>query len=147
MHHLLVDYAAALPPGVALDVGCDDGAGVVWLAERGWRATGADASELALSAARRRAGEAGVLDRTTWVQVDLEAGDVLPGGHDLVTATTVGVPEEHAERVLATIAGAVRLGGTLLVAGEESHRVTRVLGEGWISEVADGLVVARREDA
>ena len=49
----LVEVAGDLPPGLALDVGCGEGADVVWLAESGWRATGADVSVVAL---RRRAG-------------------------------------------------------------------------------------------
>ena len=35
----LVEHATELPPGLALDVGCGEGADVVWLAEHGWRAT------------------------------------------------------------------------------------------------------------
>ena len=75
----LVEHATDLAPGLALDVGCGEGADVVWLAERGWRATGADLSVVALEKARKHAGEAGVADRTDWVHVDLVAGDPLPG--------------------------------------------------------------------
>jgi 2-polyprenyl-3-methyl-5-hydroxy-6-metoxy-1,4-benzoquinol methylase len=89
----LVEHAADLPPGIALDVGCGEGADVVWLAERGWRATGADLSVVALEKARKYAGEAGVADRTEWVHVDLLADDPLPGDADLVSAMYVHVPE------------------------------------------------------
>ena len=64
----------------------------MWLAERGWRATGADLSVVALEKARKHAGEAGVADRTEWVHVDLLAGDPLPGDADLVSAMYVHVP-------------------------------------------------------
>jgi 2-polyprenyl-3-methyl-5-hydroxy-6-metoxy-1,4-benzoquinol methylase len=152
----LVELAADLPAGTALDVGCGEGADVVWLAERGWRATGADLSVVALEKARKHAGEAGVADRTEWVHVDLLAGEPLPGGADLVTAMYVHVPEADFDRVYAAIAGAVRRGGTLLVAGHHpaerdtdlrnprlSHllfapeRVTSVLGDGWTIELAE----------
>ncbi len=151
----LVEQVADLAPGVALDVGCGEGADVVWLAERGWRATGADLSEVALEKARRHADEAGVADRTEWVHVDLLAGGLLPGGADLVSAMYVHVPEADFDRVYAAIAGAVRPGGTLLVAGhhpDERHtdlrnpqlshllfppeRVTPLL-DGWSIEVAE----------
>ena len=147
---------ADLPAGTALDVGCGEGADVVWLAERGWRATGADLSVVALEKARRHAGEAGVADRTEWVHVDLLAGDALPGGADLVSAMYVHVPEADFDRVYAAIAGAVRPGGTLLVAAhhpDERHtdlrnprlshllfapdRVTSLLGDGWSIDVAE----------
>jgi SAM-dependent methyltransferase len=152
----LVEHAAELPPGLALDVGCGEGADVVWLAERGWRATGADLSVVALEKARKHAGEAGVADRTEWVHVDLLADDPLPGGADLVSAMYVHVPEADFDRVYAAIAGAVRSGGTLLVAGHHpaeretdlrnphlSHllfapeRVTALLDDGWRIDVAD----------
>ena len=128
----------------------------MWLAERGWRATGADLSVVALEKARKHAGEAGVADRTEWVHVDLLAGDPLPAGADLVSAMYVHVPEADFDRVYAAIAGAVRPGGTLLVAGhhpDERHtdlrnpqlshllfppeRVTSLLGDGWQIDVAE----------
>ena len=152
----LVDHATGLSPGVALDVGCGEGADVVWLAERGWRVTGADLSVVALEKARKHADEAGVAERTDWVHVDLLAGDPLPGDADLVSAMFMHVPESDFDRVYATIAGAVRSGGTLLVAGHHpaerdtdlrnprlSHllfapeRVTSLLDDGWRIDVAD----------
>ena len=154
----LLEQAADLAPGQALDVGFGEGADAVWLAERGWRTTGADVSVVALEKARRHAGEAGVADRTTWVHVDLVAGDALPGGNDLVSAMYVHVPDAEFDRVYAAIAAAVRPGGTLLVAGHHpaeqetdlrnpqlSHllfppeRVTAVLGGGWRVEVAEAV--------
>ena len=89
----LVEHAADLPPGVAVDVGCGEGADVVWLAERGWRVTGVDVSVVALEKAERHAGEAGVADRTSWLHADLVAGDALPGGADLVSAQYLHVPD------------------------------------------------------
>ncbi len=152
----LVEHATGLSPGVALDVGCGEGADVVWLAERGWHVTGADLSVVALEKARKHADEAGVAERTDWVHVDLLAGDPLPGDADLVSAMFVHVPEADFDRVYATIAGAVRSGGTLLVAGHHpaerdtdlrnprlSHllfapeRVTSLLDDGWRVDVAD----------
>jgi SAM-dependent methyltransferase len=153
----LVEHAADLPPGLALDVGCGEGADAVWLAERGWRVTGADVSVVGLEKARRRAGEAGVADRTDWLHVDLVAEDPLPGGADLVSAMYVHVPDAALDRIYTAIAGAVRPGGTLLVAGhhpDERHtdlrnphlthllfgpeRVTALLGTGWQVDVAEG---------
>ena len=60
--HPWSSHATGLSPGVALDVGCGEGADVVWLAERGWRVTGADLSVVALEKARKHADEAGVAE-------------------------------------------------------------------------------------
>src|SRR4051794_7515816 len=120
----LVELAVDLPPGRALDVGCGEGADVVWLAERGWQVTGADLSVVALDRAREHAVEAGVADRTSWLHADLAAGDELPAGQDLVTAMFVHVPEAAFDRVYTAVAAAVRPGGTLLVAAhhpDERH--------------------------
>jgi SAM-dependent methyltransferase len=113
----LVEHAADLPVGVAVDVGCGEGADVVWLAERGWRVTGVDVSVVALERAKQHAGEAGLADRTSWLQADLVAGDALPDGADLVSAQYLHVPTAAFPAVYAAIAAAVRPGGTLLVVG------------------------------
>ncbi len=152
----LVEHVAELPPGVAVDVGCGEGADVVWLAERGWRVTGVDVSVVALERAKGHAGEAGVADRTSWLHADLVAGDQLPGGADLVSAQYLHVPNTAFAPVYAAISSAVRPGGTLLVVGHHpadrdtglrnprlSHllfppeRITELLAAGWQIDVAD----------
>ena len=43
----VVEEVSAMGPGRALDLGCGTGTNVLWLARRGWIATGVDASALA----------------------------------------------------------------------------------------------------
>lgn len=106
-------------PGTALDAGCGAGAEAIWLAERGWRVTGADFSATALTHAARRAREAGVADAVTWVEADL---CTWTPEHpiDLVT-THYAHPEMPQLDFYARIAGWVAPGGTLLIVG---HRHT-----------------------
>ena len=156
----LVEHAAGLTPSVSLDVGCGEGADVVWLAQRGWRAIGGDLSVVAIEKARQHAIEAGVGDRTEWVHLDLLAGGELPEA-DLVTAMYVHVPDADFDRVYTAVAGAVRPGGTLLVAAHHpaeadtglrnptlSHllfapeRVTALLGPQWRIDVAEAVTRA-----
>ena len=59
----LAAEASGLTPGTALDVGCGEGGDVIWLAQQGWRVTGADFSANGLARAARHAEEAGVADR------------------------------------------------------------------------------------
>src|SRR5699024_12451248 len=40
--------AQRLTPGTALDIGCGEGADVIWLAQQGWHATGIDISQVAI---------------------------------------------------------------------------------------------------
>jgi SAM-dependent methyltransferase len=117
----LVEHAGGLPPGTALDVGCGEGADVVWLAERGWRVTGLDFSPVALERARAHAGEAGLADRCRWVQADLTAGfspddEGIGGAADLVSVQYLHLGPADFARVYTALASAVRPGGTLLVA-------------------------------
>lgn len=111
----LVEQVAALTPGRALDVGCGEGADVVWLARQGWQAVGADVSEVALVRAAGHAEEAGVQDRVSWVHLDLVAGDALPGGQDLVSVQFFHPLAERFDEVYARIAAAVGPGGHLIV--------------------------------
>jgi len=114
---LLVREVEALPPGTALDLGCAEGADAVWLAGRGWRVTGVDASAIALHRAAAHAAEAGV-------EVDWQCHDLsrtFPDGtFDLVCAqylhTPVEAPGERAA-ILRRAAAAVAAGGLLLVVG------------------------------
>jgi SAM-dependent methyltransferase len=155
----LVAEAADLPPGTALDVGCGEGADAIWLAERGWRVTAVDPSEVALERARAAARAADVEVR--WVRAGLlDATDATdaPGGlgtHDLVSVQYPGFA--RSEPVVAALLDAVAPGGTLLVVhhdlrGVEHHQhrpgpgappedllmprdVAAALGAGWTIEV------------
>ncbi len=111
----LVEEVADLAPGTAVDVGCGEGADVVWLAARGWHVTGVDVSGVALAKAAEHAAEAGVSDHTSWQRADVFALDPLPGDADLVTASYVHVPTDLFAAVYGHIAAAVAPGGTLVV--------------------------------
>ena len=112
---LLVDLAADLPPGTALDLGCGEGADAIWLAGRGWRVTAVDVSATALERAAAHAVSAGVADRIDFQRHDL--GHTFPtGAYDLVSAQYLQSPVElPRERVLQAAAATVAPGGLLLI--------------------------------
>lgn len=115
----LVEQAAGLTPGTALDVGSGEGADAIWLASRGWHVTGIDVSTVALDRAAQRAAEAGeeVADRITWQQGDLLSWDPAPLQFDLVSAQFMHLPRLPLESLHRRLAAAVRPGGTLLIVG------------------------------
>ncbi|MEU4822450.1 MFS transporter [Actinomadura sp. NPDC023710] len=114
---VLVQEAAELEPGTALDLGCGEGADAVWLARRGWRVTAVDISGVALERAAGHAAEAGVADRVDWQRRDL-AASFPEGSYDLVSAQFLHSPADMPrEEVLRAAAGAVAPGGVLLVVG------------------------------
>ena len=57
---LIVEAAASLPPGAALDLAGGAGRHALWLADRGWRVTLADISDEGLAIAQQRAAAAGL---------------------------------------------------------------------------------------
>lgn len=71
----VVDETRDLSPRNALDAGCGAGTEAIWLAGQGWQVTAADISGKALTGAARRAQEASVSDRITWVEADLTDWD------------------------------------------------------------------------
>jgi SAM-dependent methyltransferase len=113
----LVEHAADLAPGDALDVGAGEGGDAVWLAGQGWHVTALDVSEVALSRTAAHATEAGVADRVSVLHHDLMTGAALPGTYDLVSAQYLHPPTERFAEIIGLLADAVRPGGTLLVVG------------------------------
>lgn len=112
----LVAEASDLPPGTAFDAGTGEGADACWLAERGWKVTGADISSVALERAAAHAAEAG-LD-ITWLRADLSKA-AAPSTYDLVTAHYLHLPAAEREAVFRHLTDAVAPGGTLLVTGHD----------------------------
>ena len=113
----LVAEASRLTPGTALDVGCGEGGDVIWLAQRGWRVTGADFSAAGLARAARNAEAAGVADRTDWWQVDARTFAAGGRSYDIVTTHFLHPPDGGMVDVARRLASAVALGGHLLVVG------------------------------
>lgn len=113
----LVAEASRLRPGTALDVGCGEGGDVIWLAQQGWRVTGADFSANGLARASRHAADAGVTDRTQWWQVDARTFEAEGREFDLVTTHFLHPPSGSMTDVTRRLTAAVAPGGHLLVVG------------------------------
>ena len=126
----LVAEVAGLTPGTALDVGCGEGGDVIWLAQQGWRVTGADFAANGLARAARHAEQAGVADRTDWWQVDARAFAAGGRSFDLVTSHFLHPPDAGMVEVTRRLADAVAPGGHLLVVGHAPSEVFTQLTAG-----------------
>lgn len=131
---------AALQPGTALEAGCGAGAEAIWLAGHGWQVTGADISAEALAHAERRAENAGVTDRVSWVRADLGSWEP-PTEFDLVSThyAHASIPQLD---LYDRLASWVAPGGTLLVVGhahDDTHGHTHGHGH---SSPAEASVTA-----
>ena len=114
-NRFLVAEAAALPAGRALDLACGEGRNAVWLAERGWRVTGVDFSEVGLEKARALARARGV--QAEWVAADLLAYTPEPQAFELVLVFYLQVPAAERQPIVRAAAGAVAPGGLFLLVG------------------------------
>lgn len=113
---VLVDVAAGLEPGRALDLGCGEGADAIWLAQHGWRATGIDISPTAVRRATEAARAAGVSeDRVRFLAADLSTLDE-EDSYDLVTSSFLHSPVDLPRtEILRQASARVAPGGHLLI--------------------------------
>ena len=152
-NRLFAAEVEALPPGRALDLACGEGRNAVWLAERGWRVTGIDFSDVALAKAARLAESRGV--EVTWVVADVLEHQLDPKSFDLVALLYLQLPHDELAQVLRSAAASLAPGGTLVVVGHDATNLTGGYGgprdpsvlftpEEVAAELAD-LVVERAE--
>lgn len=108
----------SLPPGRALDLACGEGRNAIWLAERGWRVTAVDFSEVAVDRGRRIAAERGA--EVDWVVADVLEHAPEPEAFDLVAVVFLQLDAERRRQTLAGAAAALAPGGTLVVIGHHT---------------------------
>jgi SAM-dependent methyltransferase len=120
---LLVEHAAGLAPGRALDMGSGPGRNSLWLARLGWTVTAVDASAVGLQLARERAAEEGL-------DVEVVQGDVLSWAaaepsYELVVLANLHLSQAHLPGVLERLAAAITPGGHLFVVGHDIANLGR----------------------
>lgn len=108
-HPLVVQFAAQLKPGRALDVACGTGRNALYLAELGWQVTAVDSSKVAIELLTERACELGIsVDARV---ADLEKGEFIiePDSYDLIVNCC------YLQRDLfPAIKAGVRIGGVVI---------------------------------
>lgn len=125
-NRFVVQEAADLAPGGALDLAAGEGRNAVWLAGRGWRVTAVDFSAVAVGRGRE-------LARQRNVAVDWQVADVLhyvppTGKFDLVLISYLHLPAADFAVVLHRAQAALRPGGSLLVIGHDLANLTGGVG-------------------
>lgn len=119
-NRFLVEEAADLAPGRALDLGAGEGRNAVWLATKGWQVTAIDFSQTGLDKARQLAERANV-------EIELRCADAVEpigGLHDLVVVLYLHLPPERRRAAHRNAAAALAPGGTLLVVGHDTTNLT-----------------------
>jgi len=117
----LVDYAAKLTPGTALDIGCGEGADALWLKNHGWEVLGIDFAPTAVARTKAHGVAAQV---TTFSDFSHEPFDLVSVHYGGVRATLEEV--EKLERLVAP-------GGTLLFVHHDMESAEVAMPE-WLAE-------------
>jgi SAM-dependent methyltransferase len=125
-NRFLVAEIGSLSPGRALDLGCGEGRNAIWLAERGWRVTGVDFSEIGLEKARRLAVDRGV--EVSWVRADLFDYEPDRGAFELVIVMYLQLLADQVSAIIKRASAALAPGGTLLVVGHDLLNLTEGYG-------------------
>ncbi|MBS9375321.1 Tellurite methyltransferase [Rhodococcus sp. B50] len=118
---VVVEYAASLPHGRALDLGCGEGRHSLWLATRGWEVVGVDFSEVALDKARRIAAQAPSRsrDRLRYVRGDVTA-DSFEGEYDLILSVYLHFPPPQRRALLERAINSLKPEGILIFLGHDA---------------------------
>ena len=128
----LVDAVEGLTPGRALDVGCGAGGNAIWLAERGWRVTAVDFSEVAIQKAMQRATERGV--EVNFVVADAAAFQPQDE-YDLITTFYIQLWPRQRAQMLSNVSKALASGGRLLFVSHDKSAPP----SGWSEEDKESL--------
>jgi len=117
----LVDYAATLTPGTALDIGCGEGADALWLKNHGWEVLGIDFAPTAVARTKAHGVAAQV---TTFSDFSHEPFGLVSVHYGGARATPEEV--EKLERLVAP-------GGTLLFVHHDMESAEVAMPE-WLAE-------------
>jgi SAM-dependent methyltransferase len=125
-NRFLVEEAAGLAPGRALDLACGEGRNALWLAELGWRVTAVDYSNVAIAKASDRAASAEA-------SIDFVCADLLDympeeRAYELVVVLYLQLPAEQRRLVLSRAEASVAPGGTFLLIGHDLLNLTDGVG-------------------
>lgn len=124
----VADRLGPREPGVGLDLASGEGRNAIWLAERGWRMTAVDFSEVAIERGK------GVTDNVEFV-----VGDVLAwepeGSFDLVLISYLHLPLQQISGVLARSSGWLNPGGELFLIGHDRINLEKGIGGPQVPEI------------
>jgi len=120
------ELGGAAPRGRALDLACGEGRNAIWLAERGWRVTAVDFSEVAIARGRELAGRRGV--EIEWRCEDLAAYAAPPAAFGLVLIAYLQVPWAAMQAALALADGALAPSGELMMIGHARRNLEEGIG-------------------
>ena len=111
-NQFVIAETEGMTPGRAVDLAAGEGRNAIWLAERGWKVTAVDYSDVAIEKGKKLAESRGV--RVDWIVADLDQYGLQPDQYDLVLACYLQVPHVQRRLIVRRAREAVAPGGTFL---------------------------------
>lgn len=112
----VADRLGPVEPGVGLDVASGEGRNAIWLAERGWKMTAVDFSEVAID--RGRAAS----DNVNWVVADVLDWEPEET-YDLALIAYLHLDEPQMRKVIERVASWLEPGGELFIIGHDKSNI------------------------
>ena len=123
----MLDMAKVTPQDIVMDLGSGDGRNVIAAAKRGARAYGFEFNPEMIALSRRRAQEAGVADRATFIEGDMFEADISKATV-LALFLLPSNLDKLAPKFLALRPGTRMVNNTFLVTGWEADATETVEG-------------------
>jgi SAM-dependent methyltransferase len=125
-NQFVAEELSGLAPGRALDLAAGEGRNALWLAERGWRVTAVDFSNVGLDKGRRLAERHG-LD-ISWVCADVLTFAPVPAAFDLVLLAYLQLSADERRVAVRSAFGSLRAGGTFFLVAHDSTNLIEGTG-------------------
>lgn len=124
----VADRLGDTPPGVGLDLASGEGRNAIWLAERGWRMTAVDFSEVAIERGRAASDD-----------VEFVVADVLtwepPESYDLIVVAYLHLPPSDMRQAVGRVASWLAPGGELFLIGHDVSNIDEGYGGPQVPEI------------
>ena len=124
----VADRLAHAEPGVGLDVASGEGRNAIWLAERGWRMTAVDFSEVAIERGRA------VSDDVEFVVADVLEWEPEES-YDLALIAYLHLHEGDMRRVVERVVSWLKPGGELFLIGHDESNIAEGHGGPQVPEI------------
>lgn len=125
-NQFVADELAGLTPGGALDIAAGEGRNTLWLAERGWRVTAVDFSQVGLDKGRALAEQHGLV--VEWVCADALTYDAGPVAFDLALLSYLQLTADERRTAVRAAFASLRPGGTFFLVAHDSTNLTEGTG-------------------
>lgn len=124
----VADRLGPVEPGVGLDVASGEGRNSIWLAERGWKMTAVDFSEVAIERGRA------ISDKVNWVVADVLEWEPSES-YDLAVIAYLHLDQSPMRKVIERVVSWLKPGGELFLIGHDKSNIEEGHGGPQVPEI------------